>query len=216
VNRVFVVLVVGAVVVALLRDALPASWVAAVFATAPTPTAMDALTTRTMDAASDAAKLALGLVGVLALWMGALRVAEAAGLVALLARALRPVLVRLFPDVPADHPAMGAIVMNIAANMLGLGNAATPMGLEAMKRLQELNPTKTVATNAMVLFLAINTSSVTLIPIRTIALRDQNGSTSPTNILLPTLLATIVSTAVAIVLAKAMQRRFPMQTDDAP
>lgn len=215
-NRVFVVLVVGAVVVALLRDALPASVVGAVFATAPSPSAMDALTTRTMDAASDAAKLALGLVGVLALWMGALRVAEAAGLVATLARGLRPVLVRLFPDVPPDHPAMGAIVMNIAANMLGLGNAATPLGLEAMKRLQELNPTRTVATNAMVLFLAINTSSVTLIPIRTIALRDQNGSASPTNILLPTLLATLVSTAVAIVLAKAMQRRFPMVGDEDP
>ncbi len=214
-NRVFVFLVVAATLVAALRDALPLAWTAALFAGAPLKTtAMDALTTRTMDSASDAAKLAIGLVGVLALWMGALRVAERAGLVAMLARALRPLLVRLFPDVPPDHPAMGAIVMNIAANMLGLGNAATPLGLEAMKRLQELNPTKTVATNAMVLFLAINTSSVTLIPIRTIALRDQNGSLSPTNILLPTLLATLISTAVAIVLAKTLQRRFPMVEDD--
>src|SRR5690242_7258230 len=138
-NRVFVALLCAAVLAAGIRDALFPGH------------AMKDVTQKALDSASDAAKLALALVGVLALWMGLMRVAERAGLVALLARALRPVLVRLFPDVPADHPAMGAIVMNMAANLLGLGNAATPLGMEAMKRLQELNtsPEKKTATNAM-------------------------------------------------------------------
>jgi len=169
---------------------------------------LESLTSNMFSMAEVAAELALGLIGILALWMGVLRVAEAAGLVELLARLLRPLLSRLFPDVPPDHPAMGAMVMNIAANMLGLGNAATPLGLEAMRRLQELNPLKNTASNAMVLFLAINTSGLTLIPARTMALRAQNGSASPTSILLPTLLATAVSTVVAVVMAKFLSRRF--------
>jgi spore maturation protein A len=179
-------------------------------ATCPPETAVKALTQKMLDAANDAAKLALALVGVLALWTGLMRVAEKAGLVALLARALRPLLVRLFPDVPPDHPAMGAIVMNMAANLLGLGNAATPLGLQAMKQLQELNPNKKTATNAMALFLALNTTHLTLVPAKTIAVRLEYGSTQATNIVLPTILATACGMVVAIVVAKLLQRRFPV------
>ncbi|HEY1101457.1 MAG TPA: nucleoside recognition domain-containing protein [Myxococcota bacterium] len=218
-NRVFVALILAAVVVGLARDLqshlpalLPVTLPADV--AAPVGGVMKAMTTRTLDAAADAARLALGLVGVLALWTGIMRVAEKAGLVALIARALRPVLVRLFPEVPADHPAMGAIVMNMSANLLGLGNAATPLGLQAMKHLQDLNPHKKTATNAMVLFLALNTTHLTLIPARTIALRLENGSTSATNIVLPTIIATACGMAVAVVLAKLLEKRFPVVADD--
>lgn len=217
-NRVFVVLLVAAVVAALLRDALPTEWSSALFPTASASggggeAAMKAVTQKALDSASDAAKLAIGLVGVLALWMGIMRVAEKAGLVALLARALRPLLVRIFPEVPADHPAMGAIVMNMSANLLGLGNAATPLGLEAMKRLQDLNPYKKTASNAMVLFLALNTTHITLIPARTIALRLENGSQAATNIVLPTILATVCGTLVAFVASRLLQRRYPIEPD---
>ena len=142
-----------------------------------------------------------------------MRVAEKAGLVALLARALRPVLRRLFPDVPQDHPAMGAIVMNMSANLLGLGNAATPLGLSAMKHLQDLNVSmggaKKTASNAMVMFLALNTTHLTLIPARTIALRLENKSLMATNIVVPTILATACGMVVAIVIARLLEKRFP-------
>lgn len=202
VNRVFLLLVLSAVATGLFRDVAGPP----VDGGAVAPT-LGAITAGLLDMASTAAKLALGLIGILALWMGVLRVAEAGGLVQSLARLLRPVMVRLFPDVPADHPAMGAMVMNVAANMLGLGNAATPLGLEAMRHLQSLNPDKQTATNAMCLFLAINTSGLTLIPARTIALRAENGAAEPTAILLPTLLATAVSTTVAIVAARLLAPR---------
>ena len=217
-NRVFVALILSAVVVGLVRDLLPgdASAAAGAVGDAATvaPSAMAAITKRILDSAGDAASLALGLVGVLALWTGIMRVAEHAGLVALIARALRPVLVRLFPDVPPEDPAMGAIVMNMSANLLGLGNAATPLGLQAMKHLQRLNPHKKTATNAMVLFLALNTTHLTLIPARTIALRLQNGSTNATNIVLPTILATAAGMFVAVVVAKLLERRFPTLPDN--
>ncbi len=216
-NRVFVALLVAAVAAALLRDALPAEWSAWLFPTAaPQGGAMKAVTQKALDSASDAAKLAIGLVGVLALWMGIMRVAEKAGLIALLARAMRPLLVRLFPEVPPDHPAMGAIVMNMSANFLGLGNAATPLGLEAMRRLQELNPHKKTASNAMVLFLALNTTHITLIPARTIALRLENGSQFATNIVLPTILATVAGTLVAFFAARLLQGRYPVEPDEPP
>lgn len=214
-NRVFVALLVAAVAAGLLRDALPAGLAADIFGTS-SDSALRALTQKSLDAASDSAKLALGLTGVLALWMGVMRVAEKAGLVALLARALRPVLVRLFPEVPADHPAMGAIVMNMSANLLGLGNAATPLGLEAMKRLQELNPRKDTASNAMVLFLALNTTHITLIPARTIALRLENGSADATNIVLPTILATMCGMVVAFFAARLLQGRYPVEPAPLP
>ncbi len=210
-NRVFVALLCAAVLAAGLHDVWPS-----LFPQAIEGGAMKGVTQKALDSASDAAKLALSLVGVLALWMGLMRVAERAGLVALLARVLRPVLVRLFPDVPPEHPAMGAIVMNMSANLLGLGNAATPLGLEAMKRLQELNPEKKTATNAMVLFLALNTTHITLIPARTIALRLANGSSAATNIVLPTILATGCGMIVAFVAARLLQRRYPLPGAPAP
>ena len=233
-NRVFVVLVVVAVLAALVRDAMPDATEREVFNSdrpdlegvaaesalrtmpAPPMPAMKALTDKTLDSAKGAAALALGLIGVLALWSGIMRVAEKAGLVALLARALRPLLKRLFPDVPPDHPAMGAIVMNMSANLLGLGNAATPLGLAAMKHLQELNPAKKTASNAMVMFLALNTTHLTLIPARTIALRLENKSLMATNIVVPTILATACGMIVAITIAKLLERRFPVTPDPVP
>jgi spore maturation protein SpmA/spore maturation protein SpmB len=162
-----------------------------------------------VDSAKGAVTLALGLVGVMAFFLGLMKVAEAGGLLLVIARLLRPLLVRLFPDVPADHPAMGAMIMNLSANALGLGNAATPFGIRAMQALDTLNPHKGTATNAMALFLAINTSSITLLPTGVIALRAAAGSTDPAAILPTTLFATLCSTVVAIVSAKLYQRFSP-------
>ncbi len=167
---------------------------------------MDVLSQAMVNAAGDAVTLAIGLVGVMALFLGLMKVAEAGGLLLIIARAVRPLMVRLFPEVPAEHPAMGAIILNISANVLGLGNAATPFGIRAMQELDTLNPDKGTATNAMALFLAINTSSVTLLPTGIIALRAAAGSSDPAGILPTTLFATICSTAVAITAAKFYQR----------
>lgn len=156
--------------------------------------------------AEAAVTLVIGLTGMMAFWMGIMRVAQESGLTEKLGRFLRPVMKRLFPDVPPDHPAMSAMMMNIAANMLGLGNAATPFGLTAMKELQTLNPTKTVATDAMVMFLALNTSSMTLIPTTILALRSAAGSQNPTSVIAPILLTTAISTIVAICGAKGLSR----------
>jgi spore maturation protein SpmA len=161
-----------------------------------------------IDAAGGAVTLAIGLVGVMALFLGLMKVAEEGGLLRIIAKVLRPLLVRLFPDVPADHPAMGSMILNMSANALGLGNAATPFGIRAMQQLDELNPHKGTATNAMALFLAINTSSVTLLPTGVIALRAAAGSTDPAGIVPTTLFATICSTAVAILSAKLLAPRF--------
>ena len=163
------------------------------------------------DGAFDAAKssvmsIALPFIGGMALWLGIMRLAEKSGLVQVLARVLRPVLRRLFPDVPADHPAMGAMVMNIAANMLGLGNAATPLGLRAMQRLERLNPHPGTATNAMCTFLAINTSSVQLIPATAVIILASAKSTNPTAIIGTALVATSCAAAAAIVAVKLLQR----------
>ena len=163
------------------------------------------------DGAFDAAKssvmsIALPFIGGMALWLGIMRLAEKSGLVQVLARGLRPVLRRLFPDVPADHPAMGAMVMNIAANMLGLGNAATPLGLRAMQRLERLNPHPGTATNAMCTFLAINTSSVQLIPATAVIILASAKSTNPTAIIGTALVATSCAAAAAIVAVKLLQR----------
>jgi len=158
------------------------------------------------QAVTDSAKLgfevALGLTGVMALWLGIMSIASESGLVARFAKALKPILVRLFPEVPVSHPAMGAIVMNISANMLGLANAATPFGLEAMKELQKLNKHVTTASNAMCTFLAINTSSVQLIPATAIAFLAANGSTNPSAVIFSSLVATSASTIVAILAVK--------------
>ncbi len=170
------------------------------------PTPMDALGLAMIDAAKGSVTLAIGLVGVMALFLGLMKVAEAGGLLAIIARIVRPLMVRLFPEVPPDHPAMGAMILNISANVLGLGNAATPFGIRAMQELDRLNPHKGTATNAMVMFLAINTSSVTLLPTGVIALRASAGSADPAGILPTTLFATICSTTVAILAVKLYQR----------
>jgi spore maturation protein SpmA len=156
--------------------------------------------------AGSAVTLAIGLVGVMALWLGIMRLAERAGLVQSLARVLRPILRLLFPDVPADHPAMGAMVLNIAANMLGLSNAATPLGLRAMRDLETLNRVPGTATNAMCTFLAINTGSVQLIPITAIAVLAANGSKNPSAIIGTALLASTCSTSAALVAVKLFER----------
>jgi spore maturation protein SpmA len=170
---------------------------------------MDAITKSSFEAAKNAVTLAIALVGAMALWLGIMKVAENAGLMRLVSHAIRPVMKRLFPEVPTEHPAMSAMIMNIAANMLGLGNAATPMGIKAMAELDKLNPEKGTATNAMCLFLAINTSNVALLPISVIAVRAAAGASNPGAILIPTLIATSCSTIVAIIVAKLFARRSP-------
>ena len=163
---------------------------------------MEQMLDASFESAKSSVNLAIGLIGVMALWLGLMKVAEAGGLMRLIARAIRPVMVRLFPNVPAEHPAMSAMIMNMAANALGLGNAATPMGIKAMMELDRLNPNKGEATDAMCLFLAINTSSVTLLPLGVIGVRASAGAAEPAAILIPTLVATICSTAVAIAASK--------------
>lgn len=176
---------------------------------------MEALSAGAIEAAAGAVTLALGLIGVMALFLGLMKVAENGGLLVIIARTVRPLMIRLFPEVPADHPAMGAIILNLSANVLGLGNAATPFGIKAMEELNKLNPHKGTATNAMALFLAINTSSVTLLPTGVIALRASLGSTDPAGIVPTTLFATICSTTVAILSAKLYQRFWPAPQADA-
>jgi spore maturation protein SpmA len=198
-NRIFLAIVLAAFLFAGWQQftALPAS---------DQPTAMEALSTAMVESAGGAVDLAIGLVGVMTLFLGLMKVAEAGGMLTILARLIRPLMVRLFPDVPPDHPAMGAMILNLSANALGLGNAATPFGIRAMQELDRLNPQPGTATNAMALFLAINTSSVTLLPTGVIALRASAGSADPAAILPTTLFATIGSTSIAILAAKFYQR----------
>jgi spore maturation protein SpmA len=181
------------------------SWIPAVGQSAP----MAVLSKAMIESAAGAVELAIGLVGVMTLFLGLVKVAEAGGMLRILARLIRPLMVCLFPSVPADHPAMGAMILNLSANALGLGNAATPFGIRAMQELDKLNPRPGTATDAMVLFLAINTSSVTLLPTGVIALRAAAGSLHAAAILPTTLLATIGSTTVAILAAKLYQRWSP-------
>jgi spore maturation protein A len=152
------------------------------------------------EGAKTGVTLCLGLLSVLAFWMGIMRIAEKAGLLELLARALSPVIGRLFPDVPKGHPALGYILSNMSANLLGLGNAATPMGLKAMEELQKLNPDKQTASPAMCTLLAINTASITLIPTTMIAIRLQYGSANPVEIVGTTLIASFSATIFALLL----------------
>ena len=164
-------------------------------------------------AVTDSAKLgfevALGLAGIMALWLGIMGIASESGLVNQFARILRPIMRRLFPEVPEDDPAMGAMLLTIAANMLGLANAATPFGLQAMKELQRLNTHVHTASNAMCTFLAINTSSVQLIPATAIAMLAANGSVNPTSIVFSSLIATIASTVVGLI-AVTQLAKLPM------
>lgn len=167
---------------------------------------LEAVTNAVIENAKTGVEISIGLIGTMALWLGIMKIAEDSGLVEKIAKVITPVLRKIFPDVPEGHPAMGAIVMNIAANMLGLGNAATPLGLKAMQELQTLNETEDTATDAMVMFLAINTSSVTLIPASTIAILVTAGDTNPTSIIGATLVATTISTTVAIIAATMLKK----------
>jgi spore maturation protein SpmA len=172
----------------------------------------DALNQGALVAAKSAVmEIALPLVGVMALWLGMMRLAERAGLIQQLGRIIRPIMSRLFPEIPADHPAMGAMMMNIAANMLGVSNAATPLGLKAMAHLNDLSQKKGVATNAMCTFLALNTSSIQLVPATAINILAINGSKNPTVIVSSTLIATGVATIAAIFFVKVLERTGPFR-----
>ena len=163
-----------------------------------------------VDSAKTAVEIALGLIGIMTLWLGIMRVAEAAGLIAMLGRVLRPFSRLLFPRVPPEHPAIGAMIMNIAANMLGLSNAATPFGIKAMEELQTLNEgDKETASNAMVTFMALNTSGIQLIPATIIAVLAAAGSKNPTAIISTTIIATFSGAVAAVTTAKILQRFFP-------
>ena len=164
---------------------------------------IDAVTQAAIDMAKTAVEIAIGLIGIMALWLGTMKIAEESGLIRIIARAIRPITIRLFPDVPEDHPAIGSIILNMAANLLGLGNAATPLGLKAMEELQDLNPEKETATNAMCTFLAINTSSIQLIlPATVVALMGAAAN----QIFITTILATGLSTIAAIIAVKFLEK----------
>lgn len=158
------------------------------------------------ESAKSGFEVALGLTSMMALWLGIMRIATDSGLIKIISRALQPIMRRLFPDVPTDHPAMGAMILNLSANMLGMANAATPFGLQAMKELQTLNKHKHAATNAMCTFLAVNTSSVQLIPATAIAYLAANGADHPTGIIFTSIFATSMSTIVAIVAVKSLAK----------
>jgi spore maturation protein SpmA len=151
-------------------------------------------------------ELSLGLTGILALWMGIMKIGERGGMVKILSRMVAPFFTKLFPEIPKDHPAMGSMMMNLSANMLGLDNAATPLGLEAMKDLQEVNPHKDRASNAQIMFLVLNTSGMTLIPVSILALRASAGSVNPTDVFIPILIATFISTLVGLVVTSIAQK----------
>ena len=167
----------------------------------------DRITTALTDQATTATNLIIGLAGIMVFWMGMMNIAAKSGLTQVFARLLRPLVMRLFPDVPPDHPAAGAILLNVSANLLGLGNAATPLGLSAMQELQKLNSEPETASPAMCTFLALNTSSVTLIPATVVALRAAAGSTSPADVVGPTFLATLVAAVTAMSLDRYFRRQ---------
>ncbi|MCH8890920.1 MAG: spore maturation protein, partial [Myxococcales bacterium] len=188
-NAIFIALIVGSVVTAAYNGSMPA------------------VNQALFDSARQAVTIALGLIGTMALWLGFMRVLRDAGVMAKIARALAPVMRWLFPAIPDDHPAISAMILNMSANVLGLGNAATPFGLKAMQELQKLNTNKAVASDSMALFLAINTAGIAVFPIGWVAVRSSVGSVNPSAILLPTVLATLCSTITAVIVAKFLARR---------
>ena len=164
---------------------------------------IDEVTTAAITMSKTAVEIAFGLIGIMALWLGTMKIAEESGLIQFLSRGLQPITLRLFPEIPKDHPAIGSIILNMAANILGLGNAATPLGLKAMEELQELNPNKEIATNSMCTFLAINTSSVQIIlPATVVALMGAAAN----QIFITTLLATGLSTISAVIAVKFLEK----------
>ena len=160
----------------------------------------------TFDSSKTAFEISLGLTGVLSLWLGIMKIGEKGGVVNVIARLLSPLFTKLFPDIPKGHPVTGSIFMNIAANMLGLDNAATPLGLKAMEQMQELNPKKDTASNPMIMFLVLNTSGLTIIPVSIMVYRAQMGAANPTDIFIPILLATFFSTVVGIAVTSMFQK----------
>ncbi|MBR5688742.1 MAG: spore maturation protein [Prevotella sp.] len=166
------------------------------------PSMMDS----TFSSSKNAFEISIGLTGMLALWLGVMKIGERAGMVNWLARGLSPVFTRLFPDIPKGHPATGSIFMNISANMLGLDNAATPLGLKAMEQMQELNTKKDTASNPMIMFLVLNTSGLTIIPVSILSYRAQQGAAQPTDVFIPILLATIVATLAGIIVTSIYQK----------
>jgi spore maturation protein A len=202
-NYIWMALIVVGILVAVGKDV----------STTPDPVSGNSFPTLTkvtnegmFGSAKTAVTLAIGLIGIMSLWLGVMKIAEQSGLIAKIAAAVRPVMTRLFPDVPAEHPAMGAMIMNISANILGLANAATPLGLKAMEELNKLNRNLGTATNAMCTFLVINTSSVQLIPATVIAIRVAAGSANPTEIIGPVIVATTISTVVGVTIVKLLAR----------
>lgn len=174
---------------------------------------IDLVTEAAISMSKTAVEIAIGLIGIMALWLGIMKIAEESGLIKIIAKIIKPITIRIFPDVPVDHPAMGSIVLNMAANMLGLGNAATPLGLKAMKELQELNEQKDTATDAMCTFLAINTSSVQIIlPATVVGLMGASSS----EIFITTIFATSMSTIAAIFSVKFLSKmdRFKIRQED--
>ncbi|MBO5703631.1 MAG: spore maturation protein [Bacteroidaceae bacterium] len=165
-----------------------------------------AIINSTFDTSKTAFEISLGLTGVLSLWLGIMKIGEKGGVVDIFARWLSPVFVKLFPEIPKGHPVVGNIFMNLSANMLGLDNAATPLGLKAMERLQELNPNKDTASNSMIMFLVLNTSGLTIIPVSIMVYRAQMGAANPTDIFIPILLATFFSTLAGIIVTSLYQR----------
>jgi len=160
----------------------------------------------TFDSAKTAADISLGLIGLMAFWLGVMKIGEKGGMIQVFAKAVGPFFHKLFPEIPKNHPAFGSILMNFSANMLGLDNAATPLGLKAMKELQELNPTKETATNAQIMFLVLNASSLTLIPISIMAYRKEAGAADPSDVFIPILIATFFSTIVGLITVAIYQR----------
>ena len=171
---------------------------------------MKKITNSAIDYAKISVNIALGLIGIMALWLGIMKIAETAGLIGIIANWMKPLTKKLFPDVPSDHPAVGSMIMNISANMLGLGNAATPFGLKAMEDLDKLNPNKGTATNSMVTFLAINTAGMTLIPATAIAVRAASGSSDPAIIIGTSLFGAFCATVTGVLAAKILEK-FPLQ-----
>lgn len=164
------------------------------------------VTKAAFDMAETSVKIAFGLIGIMALWLGIMKIADQSGLVNLLARLIKPVSKRVFPDIPSEHPAIASMLLNLSANWLGLSNAATPLGLKAMEELQKLNPHKDIASNSMVTFLALNTASITLIPATIIGVRISLGSQNPQEIIGTTIVASVCATLTALIAAKVLQR----------
>lgn len=174
------------------------------------------VTEAAFDMAETSVTIALGLIGIMALWLGLMKIAEDSGLVQIIAKLIKPVTKRLFPDVPPEHPAIASIVLNLSANWLGLSNAATPLGLKAMEELQKLNEKKDTASNAMVTFLALNTAAITLIPATIIGVRISLNSQNPQEIIGTTIFAGICATTVAIISAKILEKIPVFQKERAP